>query len=112
MAHVVPKLFKAILVFSDRATIYSDVISLPADQLKTQLRRQAQRAAGSVAHKRFPSKPTPGNLWIVNLKYVKHLHHSSTDKFWTSFFAVLLFTVLKRGTAAAWRHTIAVRDAG
>ena len=35
MAHVVPKLFKAITVFSDRVTIYSDVISLTADQLNT-----------------------------------------------------------------------------
>ena len=35
MAEVVPKLFKAIIVFSDGATIYSDVIGLPADQLKT-----------------------------------------------------------------------------
>ena len=37
-AHVVPELFKAIILFSDRA---SDVISLPADQIKTQLRRDA-----------------------------------------------------------------------
>ena len=36
MAHVVPKLFKAVIVFSDRATVYNDVISLTADQLKTQ----------------------------------------------------------------------------
>ena len=35
-AHVIPKLFNAILVFSDRATIYSDVNSLTDDQLKTQ----------------------------------------------------------------------------
>ena len=50
-AHIVPELFKAIIVFNDRATIYSDVISLTADQLK----------------------PTPGNLWIrgrfMNVKW-------------------------------------------
>ena len=37
-AHVVPELFKAISLFSDRA---SDVNSLPADQVKTQLWRDA-----------------------------------------------------------------------
>ena len=53
MAHVVPKLFKAIIVFSDRAPLYSDVISLTADQLKTV--SHVQRAAGNVVHKHFPS---------------------------------------------------------
>ena len=35
MAHAVPELLKAIIVFSDRVTLYSDVIRLTADQLNT-----------------------------------------------------------------------------
>ena len=50
-AHVVPKLFKAIILFSDRATIYSDVTSLPADQLKTHPKRVGGRKCGP----HFPS---------------------------------------------------------
>ena len=61
MAHVVPELFKAIIVFSDSATINSDVISLTADQINTQSVVRRSGAAGSVAHKRFPSNH-PGKL--------------------------------------------------
>ena len=35
MAHVVPELFKAITVFSNRVALQSDVINLTADQINT-----------------------------------------------------------------------------
>ena len=72
MAHVVAKLFKAIIVFSNRVTIYSNVISLTADQLKTQ---SVVRGAGALraAHINFPSnQETCGYVCLLleNFKFL------------------------------------------
>ena len=61
-------LFKAIIVFSDRVTIYSDVISLTADQINT-VRVVRRSGRPEVSPTNVSPVTTTGNLWIQNFNW-------------------------------------------